>query len=91
MLIHVVNHRKKQKRTMVPEDIVNDSQMEQNDIHNNDVLYVGKNIEEEKVLDVRSNLKRERRNAEKITILLNLRRVQRGRFCRLLGAPWSSA
>lgn len=65
MLIHVVNHRKKQKRTMVPEDIENDSQMEQNDIHNHDVLYVGKNIEEEKVLDVRSNLKRERRNAEK--------------------------
>ncbi|XP_057497050.1 coilin-like isoform X3 [Actinidia eriantha] len=57
--------KKKQKRTMVPEDIENDSQMEQNDIHNNDVLYVGKNIEEEKVLDVRSNLKRERRNAEK--------------------------
>ena len=63
-----MNHRKKKKRTIVPEDIENDSQMEQNDVHNNDVLHPGKNIDkEEKVLDVRSKPKRARtpRNAEK--------------------------
>ncbi|XP_057493949.1 coilin-like isoform X2 [Actinidia eriantha] len=60
--------KKKKKRTIVPEDIENDSQMEQNDIHNNDVLHPGKNIDkEEKELDVRSKPKRARapRNAEK--------------------------
>ncbi|GFY88209.1 sphere organelles protein-like protein [Actinidia rufa] len=39
--------KKKKKRTIVPEDIENDSQMEQNDVHNNDVLHPGKNIDKE--------------------------------------------
>ncbi|KAL7196958.1 hypothetical protein ACSBR1_036882 [Camellia fascicularis] len=49
---------KKKKRTMVPQDIENDFQTDQNESCPNDVLHRGKSIEKEKVSIVKSKPKR---------------------------------
>lgn len=58
-LIRVMNHRKKKKCTMAPQDLENDFQLEHDESFNDDGLPCGKSVDKkQKVSDVRSEPQR---------------------------------